>query len=56
MIEDKMQGEQLSLELADKNNDAQNIIDKCVSLLKKYNKNITPRLLDYLIWNYQRSM
>ena len=27
MIEDKMQGEQLSLELADKNNDAQNIIE-----------------------------
>lgn len=37
-------------------NDAQKIIDKCVSLLKKYNKNITPRLLDYLIWDYQRSM
>ncbi len=36
--------------------DAQQIIVKCAALLEKDNKNITPRLLDYLIWDYQRSM
>ena len=36
--------------------DAQALISDCVSLLKKDNQNVTPRLLDYLIWDYQRSV
>ena len=34
--------------------DAQQIISECVTLLKRDNKNVTPRLVDYLIWDYQR--
>ena len=34
--------------------DAQQIISECITLLKRDNKNVTPRLLDYLIWDYQR--
>ncbi|MBE6185163.1 hypothetical protein G4D61_12685 [Bacillus ginsengihumi] len=35
--------------------EAQSLLDETTKLLKKYYPNITPRLLDYQIWNFERS-